>query len=65
MFTQAQAIALCEKINKEFPGLDVQIKLEEQPYNYYYYLVISQGGKPPFVVRSEKLWQERKHLVIA
>ncbi|MDQ2887435.1 MAG: hypothetical protein M3Y39_15285 [Chloroflexota bacterium] len=64
MFTQAEASAFCEKINKEFPDLDVQIKPEEQPYKLYYYLVISQKGKAPFVVRSEEQWQERKHLVI-
>ena len=65
MFTQAQAITLCEDINKEFPDLDVQIKPEERPYNLYYYLVIAQKGKPPFVVRSEEQWHERKHLVKA
>jgi hypothetical protein len=65
MFTQEQATALRDEINKEFPGLDVQIKPEERPYNFYYYLVISQKGKSPFVVRSEEQWQERRHLVIA
>jgi hypothetical protein len=65
MFTQEQATALREKIIKEVPGLDVQIKPEERPYNLYYYLVISQKGKPPFVVRSEEQWQERKHLIRA
>ncbi len=65
MFTQEQAIALCEEIKREFPGLDVQIKPEERPYNLYYYLEIAQNGKPPFVVRSGEQWQERKHLVRA
>jgi hypothetical protein len=65
MFTQAQATALRETIIKEVPGLDVQIKPEERPYNFYYYLIIAQKGKPPFVVRSEGQWQERKHLVRA
>ncbi len=65
MFTQEQATALCEEINKEFPGLDVQIEPEERPYNLHYYLVIAQKDKSPFVVRSEEQWQERKHLIIA
>ena len=65
MFTQAQAIALCEKIIKEAPHLDVQIKAEEPPYIYNYYLVVSQEGNLRFVVRDEVQWEKRKHLVIS
>jgi hypothetical protein len=64
MFTQAQAIALREKIMKEAPHLDVQINAEEPPYMYDYYLVVSQEGNLRFVVRDEAQWEKRKHLVI-
>jgi hypothetical protein len=64
MFTQAQAIALRERIRREAPGLDVQVRPEEPPYIYNYYIVISQDGKPCFIVRSERQWQERKRLLI-
>ncbi len=64
MFTQAQAIALREKIMKEAPHLDVQINAEEPPYVCDYYLVVSQEGTLRFVVRDEGQWEKRKHLVI-
>ncbi len=64
MFTQAQASELCEKIMREAPYLDVQIKAETPPYMDDYYLVVSKEGKIRFVVRDEAQWQERKHLVI-
>ena len=65
MFTQAQAVALREKINQEIPHLDVQINAEEPPYMYTYYLVVSQEGKLRFVVRNEVQWQERRHLLMS
>ncbi len=64
MFTQAQAIAMRDKIMKEAPHLDVQILAEEPPYIYEYYVVVSHREKIRFVVRDEMQWQERKHLVI-
>ena len=64
MFTQAQAIALREKIYQEAPYLNIQIQAEEPPNTYEYYLIVSQKGKLRFVVRDEDQWQERKHLVM-
>ncbi len=65
MFTQAQAIALREKIMKEAPHLEVQINAEVPPYTYDYYLVVSQERNLRFVVRDEMQWEKRKYLVMS